>query len=723
MIQTLKRYFGYDSFRPLQEEIIRTLLAGKDSLVLMPTGGGKSICYQLPALLCEGTAVVVSPLISLMKDQVESLCANGVAAGALNSSNDETENAALRRSCMEGKLKLLYISPEKLIAEANYLLRDMHISLFAIDEAHCISQWGHDFRPEYAQMGFIHEMFPNIPVIALTATADKITREDIVRQLHLNQPKVFISSFDRPNLSLTVKRGYQQKEKSKAILDFIGRHRGESGIINHDVDSFAPRAFFSTLTNVNFDSPRIVGYAREAIALREALKAQCLAVDANARVDNPMADLQLVSDDLGELQRQAAEFTPNKDKAAIGENILGLRLLCLYGLKGAAAYMEHAHVLGQYDNDIYAQYHKIMAWLGTWPADMNALLECSMEIGQMNFKVMSILDAGETGKYGHPTPTQVNVKATAGKCILISGHDLKDLYNLLEQTEGTGVNVYTHGEMLPAHGYPELRKFKHLVGNYGSGWQNQQVEFARFPGPIVMTSNCIIDPTVGAYDDRIWTRSIVGWPGVRHLDGEDFSAVIAQAQQMAGFPYSEIPHLITVGFGRQTLLGAADTLIDLVSREKLRHIFLLGGCDGARGERHYFTDFATSVPDDCLILTLACGKYRFNKLEFGDIEGLPRLVDAGQCNDAYSAIILAVTLAEKLGCGVNDLPLSLVLSWFEQKAIVILLTLLSLGVKNIVTGPTAPGFLTPDLLAVLNEKFGLRSITTVEEDMKQLLSA
>lgn len=231
MIQTLKRYFGYDSFRPLQEEIIRTVLNGIDSLVLMPTGGGKSICYQLPALLGEGTAVVVSPLISLMKDQVETLCANGVSAGALNSSNDETANAALRRACMEGRLKLLYISPEKLVAEANYLLRDMHISLFAIDEAHCISQWGHDFRPEYAQMGFLHKMFPNIPVIALTATADKITREDIIKQLNLRQPKVFISSFDRPNLSLTVKRGYQQKEKSKAILDFINRHPGESGII------------------------------------------------------------------------------------------------------------------------------------------------------------------------------------------------------------------------------------------------------------------------------------------------------------------------------------------------------------------------------------------------------------------------------------------------------------------------------------------------------------
>lgn len=497
----------------------------------------------------------------------------------------------------------------------------------------------------------------------------------------------------------------------------------EMGIIEHEIDSFAPRAFFSTLTNVNFDSPRIVGYARQAIDYRKALKARCQAQHPNVTLNHPLAELELESQDLGELQRQAEAFAPNRDKAQIGEDVLGLRLLCLYGLKGAAAYMEHAHVLGQYDNEIYAQYHAIMAWLGEWPSDMEQLLAQAMDIGQMNFKVMSILDAGETTQYGNPTPVQVNVRPVAGKCILISGHDLKDLYCLLEQTEGTGVNVFTHGEMLPAHGYPELRKFKHLVGNYGSGWQNQQDEFARFPGPIVMTSNCIIDPTPGSYNDRIWTRSIVGWPGVSHLEGDDFTPVIAQAQQLAGFPYSEIEHLITVGFGRKTLLGAADTLIDLVSRQKLRHIFLVGGCDGAREQRTYFTDFATSVPQDCLILTLACGKYRFNKLDFGSIEGLPRLVDAGQCNDAYSAIILAVTLAEKLGCGVNDLPLSLVLSWFEQKAIVILLTLLALGVTNILTGPTAPAFLTPNLLAVLNEKFGVRQVTTVEHDMQQMLGA
>lgn len=493
------------------------------------------------------------------------------------------------------------------------------------------------------------------------------------------------------------------------------------GIIDEEIDSFAPRAFFSTLTNVNFDSDRIVGYAREAILYRESLAVRCRLMDPEITVSHPLAALELVSDNLSELQQQAQQFALNGDKAQIGDDIHGLRMLCLYGLKGAAAYMEHAHVLGESDTAIYAEYHRLMAWLGTQPADMSELLDNAMAIGKMNFGVMAILDKGETDAYGHPQPTAVNVRPLAGKAILISGHDLKDLQMLLEQTAGTGINVYTHGEMLPAHGYPELKKFPHLAGNYGSGWQNQQVEFAKFPGPVVMTSNCIIDPNVGNYGDRIWTRSIVGWPGVQHLEGEDFAQVISQALQLPGFRYSEIEQEITVGFGRQTLLSAADTVIDLVATKKLRHIFLIGGCDGSRGERSYFTDLAVSVPKDCLIMTLACGKYRFNKLDFGTIEGLPRLLDVGQCNDAYSAIILAVNLAEKLGCGVNELPLSLVLSWFEQKAIVILLTLLSLGVKNIATGPTAPAFLTDNLLAILNEKFGLRAITSVEQDLKTML--
>ncbi|RYC48222.1 hydroxylamine reductase [Pectobacterium zantedeschiae] len=497
----------------------------------------------------------------------------------------------------------------------------------------------------------------------------------------------------------------------------------ELDIIDHDVDSFAPRAFFSTLTNVNFDSQRIIGYAQEAITLRESLAVRCRLHDATVAVDHPMAALQLAGNDIPALLQQAEDFALDSDKASIGDDVHGLRMLNLYGLKGAAAYMEHAHVLGQYDNAIYAEYHAFMAWLGTQPSDVDTLLNNAMGIGKMNFNVMAILDHGETDAYGHPQPTSVNVRPIAGKAILISGHDLKDLRMLLEQTEGTGVNIYTHGEMLPAHGYPELKKFKHLAGNYGSGWQNQQTEFAKFPGAIVMTSNCIIDPNVGNYGDRIWTRSIVGWPGVNHLEGDDFSPVIEQAQGLAGFPYSEIEHTITVGFGRETLLSAADTVIDLVAQKKLRHVFLVGGCDGSREERSYFTDFTLNVPQDCLIMTLACGKYRFNKLDFGTLEGLPRLLDVGQCNDAYAAIILAVKLAEKLGCGVNDLPLSLVLSWFEQKAIVILLTLLSLGVKNIYTGPTAPGFLTDNLLAILNDKFGMRAITTVEQDMNTILAA
>lgn len=488
-------------------------------------------------------------------------------------------------------------------------------------------------------------------------------------------------------------------------------------IILHEVDSFVPKALFATLTNVNFDSDRIVALAKQAIGYREQLKARCRL--SCGVLPHPLAAITLQSEDCLELQRQASAWRPNR--GADSEDIIGLRLLCLYGLKGAAAYLEHAHVHSHYDNKIYHQFHQFMAWLGTQPKEAGALLAKAMEIGRMNFAIMAMLDNAQTTAYGSPQPVAVNIRPLAGKAILVSGHDLKDLQLLLEQTAGSGINIYTHGEMLPAHGYPQLKKHPHLAGNYGSGWQNQQKEFAAFPGPIVMTSNCLIDPFRNNYQQRIWTRSVVGWPGVNHLQGNDFSAVIAQAQSMPGFPYSEIPCCITTGFGRQTLLNAADGILEQVKQQRLRHIFLIGGCDGSRARRSYFTDLAAAIPEDCLILTLGCGKYRFNKLDFGTLGGLPRLIDTGQCNDSYAAIMLAVNLAEKLNCSINDLPLSLVLSWFEQKAIVVLLTLLALGVKNIYTGPTAPAFLTENLLAILKKEFGLRPIASVEADLAALL--
>ncbi|MCL6269064.1 hydroxylamine reductase [Sansalvadorimonas sp. 2012CJ34-2] len=496
----------------------------------------------------------------------------------------------------------------------------------------------------------------------------------------------------------------------------------EFGIVNADIDAFVPRAFFATLTNVNFDSDRIVAFIREANAARDFLKNACSEKGADLSDATAAARFELAEDMAG-LLLQAPATLPNRGLAEVGEDIVGLRLLCLYGLKGAAAYMEHARVLHQQSQEIYAEFHKHMSWLATDSAEVGALLECAMAIGQMNYKVMEMLDKGETEAFGHPEPTQVNVKPVKGKCIVVSGHDLIDLEEILKQTEGKGINVYTNGEMLPAHGYPELKKYKHLVGNYGSAWQNQQHEFAEFPGPIVMTSNCIIDPNVGNYADRIYTRNIVGWPGVNHIEGEDFSAVIEKALEMPGFEYDEIPHNILTGFARNALMSAAPAVVEGVKNGDIKHFFLIGGCDGDKAERSYYKEFAESVPQDSLILTLACGKFKFNKLEFGDINGIPRLLDVGQCNDAYSAIQLALALAETFECGVNDLPLSLILSWFEQKAIVILLTLLSLGIKNIHVGPTAPAFLTDNLLGVLVDKFDLKLTSTVEQDLNAILNA
>ncbi|WP_421196508.1 hydroxylamine reductase [Aeromonas jandaei] len=496
----------------------------------------------------------------------------------------------------------------------------------------------------------------------------------------------------------------------------------ELGVIDREIDAFVPKAFFATLTNVNFDSARIVAYVNQALAYRQQLadRLTAMAVQVN---DLPQSAHFEPGAELLEQLAHATPAAPNRGKNEVNEDIMGLRLLCLYGLKGAAAYMEHARVLDQQSDEVAAEFHRIMSWLSTDPSEMGRLFNCAMEIGQLNFKIMEMLDLGETTTFGHPEPTQVRVTPIPGKCILVSGHDMMDLKLILEQTKGTGINVYTHGEMLPALAYPFFKQYPHLVGNYGSAWQNQQKEFANFPGAVVMTSNCIIDPNVGNYSDRIFTRSIVGWPGVTHLEGDDFSAVIAKAQALEGFKHTELEHFITIGFARNALMQAAPAVIEKVKAGEISHFFLVGGCDGDKAERAYFTEFAKAAPRDSLLLTLGCGKYKFNKLDFGDIGGIPRLLDVGQCNDAYSAIQLALALSEAFKCGVNDLPLTLVLSWFEQKAIVILLTLLALGVKDIRTGPTAPAFLTPALLKVLEEQFGLKGTTTAEADLAEILAA
>ncbi|WP_439825474.1 hydroxylamine reductase [Aeromonas caviae] len=496
----------------------------------------------------------------------------------------------------------------------------------------------------------------------------------------------------------------------------------EHGIVDSEIDAFVPKAFFATLTNVNFDSARIVAYVNQALSYRQQLAAKLAPLAVQADTLPAAARFEPGADLLAQLA-QAPQTAVNRGKNEVNEDIMGLRLLCLYGLKGAAAYMEHARVLDQQDAGVAAEFHRIMSWLGTDPCDLDPLFKCAMDIGLLNFKIMEMLDLGETTAFGHPEPTQVRVTPVPGKCILVSGHDMVDLKLILEQTRGTGINVYTHGEMLPALAYPFFKQYPHLVGNYGSAWQNQQKEFANFPGAVVMTSNCIIDPNVGNYSDRIFTRSIVGWPGVTHLEGEDFSAVIAKAQALEGFKHVELEHFITIGFARNALMQAAPAVIDKVKAGEISHFFLVGGCDGDRAERAYYTEFAKAIPQDSLLLTLGCGKYKFNKLDFGDIGGIPRLLDVGQCNDAYSAIQLALALADAFECGVNDLPLTLVLSWFEQKAIVILLTLLALGVKDIRTGPTAPAFLTPALLKVLEEQFGLKGTTTADADLAEILAA
>jgi len=506
-------------------------------------------------------------------------------------------------------------------------------------------------------------------------------------------------------------------------------HRAQPlGVIHRPADLFAVEALFATVTNVDFDPKRLVELIHRGAAVRAEIKqAYASASQKAGKQPEPLAQDAAIepADDLDEMIRQGEQVTIQKRIDALGEDVAGLQELITYGLKGMAAYVDHAQILGVEDEGVYAFIHEAMDFLAGNPSDVDALVGMALRVGEVNLKAMEMLDAANTGTYGHPEPTEVRVTPVKGKCIVVSGHDLKDLKMLLEQTEGKGINVYTHGEMLPCLAYPELKKHKHLVGNYGGAWQDQRQEFDAFPGAILMTTNCIQKPK-DSYAGCIFTTGLVAWPNVTHIDADakgnkDFTPVIEAALAAPGFNEDAEEKTITIGFGRNTVMSVAGTVIDAVKAGQIRHFFLIGGCDGAKPGRNYYTELAQQVPDDCVILTLACGKYRFNKLPFGDIGGIPRLLDCGQCNDAYSAIQIAVALAKAFDCGVNELPLSLVLSWYEQKAVCILLTLLHLGIQDMRIGPSLPAFVGPNVLKVLVDKFNLTPIKTPEEDLAAML--
>lgn len=498
-----------------------------------------------------------------------------------------------------------------------------------------------------------------------------------------------------------------------------GQKALELGFRDKTADITMIESLFTTVTNVNFDAQNVAEVAKKTFAVRDNLKAQCEAKSGTTITLGGPAEF-VPAEDFDGLLDQAEKVSIDARRRAQGDDVTALQELIVYGLKGAAAYADHAQVLGYENNEIYDYFYKALSALANGESDVNTLVGLALECGGANLKTMEVLDTANTTTYGNPVPTPVNINAVKGKAILVSGHDLKDLDALLKQTEGTGINIYTHSEMLPCHGYPELKKYPHLVGNYGGAWQDQQKEFAAFPGAILMTTNCIQKPR-DSYKDRIFTTGLVEWPGVVHCENQDFSPVIEAALAAEGFPETEEEKTILTGFGHNAVLGVADKVIEGVKAGAIRHFFLVGGCDGAKTGRNYYTDLAEQIPQDCVILTLACGKYRFNKLEFGDIGGIPRLLDIGQCNDAFSAIKIAVALAEAFDCGVNDLPLSMVLSWYEQKAVAILLTLLNLGIKNIKLGPSLPAFITPTILNVLVENFQIAPITTAEQDLKEIL--
>ena len=493
--------------------------------------------------------------------------------------------------------------------------------------------------------------------------------------------------------------------------------KGEN--VDKDIVSFIEDSLFTTLTNVNFDADVHVEMLKKSQKIKEALRSKVGSIKNNT--DHATYNLsETKAEMLKDAKKAGIMYDQNLDP-----DIRSLRQTIIYGLKGISAYGHQARALGYYDDQVDNFYVRALEATTDDNLEVEELIRWTMRTGDMSVAVMKKLDEANTTVYKNPSPQKVNVHVKKGPFIIVSGHDLKDLDMLLKQTEGKGINIYTHGEMIPSHGYPELKKYPHLVGNFGGAWQDQQKEFDDIPGCILMTTNCLMRPRE-TYKDRIFTTSVVGWDGVKYIgkkeDGtKDFSEIIDKALELGGYKEDQEPHEILVGFGHHATLSHAETIVNAVKEGKIRHFFLIGGCDGARPGRNYYTEFAKKVPKDCVILTLACGKYRFNKLEFGEVAGLPRLLDVGQCNDAYSAVRIATALADAFDTDVNGLPLSLIISWYEQKAVADLLALLSLGIKGIYLGPTLPAFLSPNVLQYLVDTFDLRLISTPDDDLKSCL--
>ena len=492
------------------------------------------------------------------------------------------------------------------------------------------------------------------------------------------------------------------------------------GVKDQDVNVFLTKALFSTLTNVDFDPERFEKLIYKSVELRELLAAKVKA--AGGKTDFAHGSASYIPEKTIEgLVRQGRKVVEHVPDVVITPDVQSLQDILVFGLKGVAAYADHAQILGKTDDSVYAFMSEALAAMTGTERGIEEWVALVLKCGEVNLKAMELLDAGNTGAYGHPVPTRVPLGAKKGKALLVSGHDLKDLETILKQTEGKEINVYTHGEMLPAHGYPGLKRYAHFHGHYGTAWQNQHKEFAHFPGAIVMTTNCIQKPHE-SYKANIFTCGLVGWPNVKHIVGNDFMPAIDRALALPGFTEDAPGKEVFAGFARNAVLGVADKVIDAVKSGKIRHFFLVGGCDGAKPGRNYYTEFVEKTPKDTVVMTLACGKFRFFDKELGDINGIPRLLDIGQCNDAYSAVQIAVALSKAFNVGVNDLPLSLVLSWYEQKAVAILLTLFHLGIKDIRLGPTLPAFITQNVLDVLVKNFSIKPIaSSPEADLEEIL--